>query len=279
MVMRLFSAVVVVLTIVLGGAIAQSPSAAPQSGCPESIDEIRDDLEEVYGEANCGTMVYDNFETGATYSMKCAFDVTGYTSSTEYWYSYSNPDFDERLSVTSTYLDGGSSMIVLVDFENNCFDDAESLLSTVQSNRLERDCSNSAEAFTFKRRKGRPNPNKSPKSGKQMTKTCEDVAKFKARRMTRFCDKYEEAAEACRGICRTGGFCKCEQNPNEFPLKNGSTMTCTELAAMETDEITKKCRRFRFRRNCPAVCGCTISDLDWAPKIAEELEDGNIVLR
>lgn len=263
-----------------GGPHSVGPSGGPHSGCQDSVEDITNDLIDAFGEGNCVETLNNVADDGESYTqLDCSFEVVDYTASAVYRYPSENSGVSSELTVTSTYLEPLNSFLVLIDFVEECFDTVDSLLfSTIKPNRLERDCSNSSEEIFYIPIKGNPNKNqKAVKASKTRKTDCEKVGKFNAFRMRRVCNKYSEVSEACKGICKTGDFCRCEQNPFAFPLRNGSTQTCDEFEELDEAIITRKCNRLKFRQNCPAVCGCTLEDTSWT--IRDGLDDSNIILR
>jgi len=230
--------------------------------CRDSSLDVTNDVITAYGEENCNGWLAcsdDIFPQVCEGGWDCYLSVTGYTATTNYVYQQdplTGVESPMSLLLNSTYADDFSvyktfSQTYDFTFAGSCRSDFEPILmDEVLSNRMMRNCSNSVEEITYTRKK----------NGAQMTTTCAELARGSTKRMTNRCKLYPEIAESCRGICRTGEYCFCAENPEAFPVKQKrATSTCLELAdLLETrpGKFINKCNKIKFDRNCPRTCGC-----------------------
>ncbi len=105
------------------------------------------------------------------------------------------------------------------------------------------ECANSFEEITFMNAKGA-----------QRSTTCRALGEGRARKMKRLCNKNEYVIAKCPGLCRTKDSCKCTNNPWEFRVSATKRMRCSELANLGENQKAKKCRKSKFKLQCPGIC-------------------------
>ena len=105
------------------------------------------------------------------------------------------------------------------------------------------ECTNSADAITYVNAQGI-----------QKSTTCRALAEGRAQKMKQLCKTNADIQSKCPGLCRTKDVCVCINNPWEFRVKPGKRMTCTELANVGENERKRKCRKRKFKMQCPGIC-------------------------
>jgi len=219
-------------------------SQAPyNSGCgnpSDHHDDVLGTLFNTFGRANCQK---------TTSTMDCEAKAFGYRASANYqWELREGLNYPAGLTVTSTYTKpGGSSYMEWIEFEEACVEDTH--LSSIQWKLNLRSCPNASGSFAFR--------------GDQEF-TCLELAGLRFRKLQRVCasEIYSDFGENCRGVCRTGEYCQCVDNPVAFPVGRDKTMTCQRVAELNDAKKAKKCSRTKIQQNCPSVCG--IGDCAWA---------------
>jgi len=252
--MRAFQIVLLFLAAAVLQTNAQDcPPNDSNSGCQESHDDVMRVLEITYGDHNCEREQFENGEG----NIECIFQIDNqFFSNATYQYRF----FDCKVPVRPyfmnvqkvTYPEGGGYKVLnsFTDFSSFCLAGFVGLYFNEVLYRREQyeptDCSNSDQPITYM------------KGNTEKSITCRKLGRTRTRKLWRLCRKFSEISNACKGICKTGSKCQCENNPEEFPKKKqGGRTTCEELAALDDPKMRKKkCKRRRYKSNCPGVCVC-----------------------